>query len=164
MVKTTVRIVGCEEEGPHGLRLWCRLVSSHPPPLPRADGTSYCTQSHPGLARQHRAAASQISLCRVLSLFDCRTRPRPSPALPNASTHGREGLLRCEVSVAALDSLYFTTVCSFPATQCRSIANGSPSAFSRSTKQGMKGRTPANANASKQPFLYAKQCGETRRI
>ena len=130
-----------------GLRPSCRLVSSHPPPLPRADGTSYCTQSHPGLARQHRAAASQISLCRVLSLFDCRTRPRPSPALPNASTRGREGSLLCEASVAVSVSLYLTTVYNFAAMQCHSSANCSPSAFSRSTKQGTQGRTPANANA-----------------
>jgi len=47
-------------------------------------GGRCCTQPHHGLARQHRAAASQISLCRVLSLFDCCTRPRPSPVLPNA--------------------------------------------------------------------------------
>ena len=47
-----------------------------------------------------------------------------------------------------LDSLlYLTTVCSFPPTQRRSNANCSPSAFSRCTKQGTKGRTPANANA-----------------
>lgn len=31
--------------------------------------------------------------------------------------------------------------------QCHSSANCSPSAFSRSTKQGTQGRTPANANA-----------------
>jgi hypothetical protein len=35
--------------------------------------------------------------------------------------------------------------------------------FSLYQNQGTKGTTPANANASKQPFLYAKHCGETRK-
>jgi hypothetical protein len=65
----------------------CLVTSTSTP-----TGGRYCTQSQPGLARQHRAAASQISLCRVLSLFVYCTRPRPSPALPNAVTRGREGL------------------------------------------------------------------------
>ena len=74
-------------------------VSSHPPPLPRGrmvrypgrTSTAACSE-----APSSRAAASQISRCRVLSLFDYCTRPRPSPALPDAVTRGTEGLLGCE--------------------------------------------------------------------
>jgi hypothetical protein len=146
---------------PGGLRPSCRLVSSHPPPLPRADGN--CTHPHPGLARQHRAAASQISLCRVLSLLDCCAHdlgllpPFQTPYAWQRRLASLRGecycvqltVLRCHIQLSSDPVLK----------QCQSLRRH----ILAVPMQGTKGWTPANANASKQPFLYVKQCGETRK-
>jgi hypothetical protein len=126
-------------------------------------GGRYCTQPHPGLARQHRAAASQISLCRVLSLLDCCAHdlgllpPFQTPYAWQRRLASLRGecycvqltVLRCHIQLSSDPVLK----------QCQSLRRH----ILAVPMQGTKGWTPANANASKQPFLYVKQCGETRK-
>jgi hypothetical protein len=161
MVKTR-RECGLRGGGPGGLRLSCRLVSSRPPPLPWADGT-VPSPARPSTTAPCRSKSDLLSAgssaCSSNALDLDLLPPFQTPLrVAEKARYVARRVLLCQIHCASLPYAAFQ----------QPNAEAVPIAPHRHIlavpMQGTQGSTPANANnASKQPFLYAKQCGETRK-